>query len=180
MPLIGSMGGAGAASTALSGARSVANAFSSFRGLGMAMRFVVLIGSQQNLGEWTSCEGLKVDFKFEEIHSGGDYGHSYAMPQTVSFSPVTLRRAVERGKSDAVQAWLQQVAAEWSDGTGRPYQGSSVTIELHDITGLVAASWELSNAFPSSWSGPQLSAKGSEVATETLVLTHSGFLEPTQ
>lgn len=180
MPVIGSMGGAGALSTVTSGARSMANAFSSFRGLGMAMRFSVLVGNQQNLGDWTSCEGLKVEFKFEEVRSGGDYRHTYALPQAVVFTPVTLRRAVERGKSDQVMQWLQGVAADWGNDTGTQYEGTTVTIELHDITGLVAAKWELNHAFPTSWTGPTLSAKGSEIATETLVFAHRGFLEPAQ
>jgi phage tail-like protein len=179
---MGTMSGAGAASTAMSGARGLASMFSSFRPIAMSMRFSVRIGEpsdpQYDLGEWTSCEGLKVEFKYEEIRSGGDYGQVYAMPQQVVYPQVTLKRAVERQKSDTVQDWLQDVADEWMDGTGGPYEGSFVNIELHDVMGMVAASWLLDNAFPSSWTGPSLSAKGTDVASETLVLNHSGFLRP--
>jgi phage tail-like protein len=183
MPDLGSMASMSAASSAVSAARSVPSMFSGFRKLGVAMRFTVKIGEPvdkiYSLGDWTSCEGLKVDFKFDEIRSGGSYASSNVLPQSVVYSPVTLRRAVEHKTSDTVQSWLREVAAEWDGGSGRPYQGKTVVIELHDVTGVPVAKWQLSEAFPVSWSGPTLSAKSGDVATENLVLAHAGFLENT-
>jgi len=154
-----------------------------FRNLGLAMRFkvdVTGLGESLSLGHWTSCEGLKVEFKYEPVRAGGDYGRTHVLPQYVSYSPITLKRAIEKPFSDSVQTWLYEVAAQWQEGDDLSAIGKSVTIDLLDVyqdPDNPAYSWELINAFPIAWSGPTLSAKSSEIATETLVLEHDGFLE---
>src|SRR5215469_561013 len=169
-------------SSIVSGARQGAKPF---RHLGLTMRFkvdVLGVGSQGlGLGLWTACEGLKVDFKFEPVHSGGDYLNSYALPLNVSYPPVTLKRAMEKKHSDAVRSWLNRVATEWRGAGDVSKIGKIVTISLLDVyldPEEPVATWNLHNAFPSSWSGPSMGAKTNDIATETLVLEHDGFLEP--
>lgn len=171
-------------STAVSAARALRSGSDSFRNLGLAMRFKVEVqgvGSQGlGLGLWTSCEGLKVDFEFEPVRSGGDYVNSYVLPKVVSYGRVTLKRAVEKKHSAAVQKWLKQVAAAWRDGADISEIARVVTISMLDVylnPEEPAATWNLQNAFPFSWSGPSMNAKSSEIASETLVLEHDGFLE---
>ncbi len=161
----------------VSAGRSRLSGVSQFRQLGLAMRFQVEISNAFDLGQWTSCEGLRVEFKYEEVRSGGDYASSHVLPLAVSFSQVTLRRAVESPYSDTVQDWLREVAMEWQEGTGEPEIGSTVTITMLDVYQNTAATWQLQGAFPVSWSGPSMSAKSSEIGSETLVLEHKGFLE---
>lgn len=169
-------------SAIVSGARQGAKPF---RHLGLAMRFkvdVLGVGTEGlGLGFWTSCEGLKVEFKFEPVRSGGDYLNSYALPLNVSYPQVTLKRAMEKKQSDAVRSWLNQVAAEWRGAGDVSKVGKIVMISLLDVyldPEEPVATWNLHNAFPSSWSGPSMNAKSNEIATETLVLEHDGFLEP--
>lgn len=164
-------------SSVVSGARAGAD---SFRRLGLSMRFKVVVlgvGKDRSLGMWTSCEGLKVEFKYETVRSGGDYISNHVLPQVVSYGPVTLKRAVEKAPSEAVQSWLRDVAAEWNGSGDMSRIGKIVVIDLLDVYQVSAAHWALRNAFPVSWSGPSLTAKGSEIASETLVLEHEGFLE---
>jgi phage tail-like protein len=187
LPRIATPAAAGsAASTAVSAGRSLASELTQFRHLGLAMRFKVEVSDLglpgMDLGNWTACEGLKVDFKYDSIRSGGDYATSHILPQVIVFGPVTLRRAVESPYSKTVQLWLSRVAAQWQAGTGEPNLGTTVTITMFDVyqnPEAPAASWQLQNAFPVSWAGPSMSAKGGEIAMETLVLEHDGFLEPT-
>lgn len=175
---------AAAAPMAMTGASSLASAGlsmvtgSAFRHLGLAMRFQV-VADGINLGAWTSCEGLKVVFEYDTVISGGDYATPHYLPKSVAFDPVTLKRAVENPHSATVQRWLSQIAQQWQSGVEAT--GTTVTITLLDVyQDLInpAASWTLANAFPKSWSGPTLGAKSSEIATETLVLAHQGFLVP--
>jgi phage tail-like protein len=167
-------------STLVSAARQGAKPF---RHLGLAMRFkvdVTGLGEGLSLGHWTSCEGLKVEFKFEPVRSGGDYGTTHLLPQYVSYPPVTLKRAVEKPYSDAVRAWLREVEAEWRGGGDLSSIAKTVTIYLLDVYLNVeepAAAWVLANAVPVAWSGPSMSAKSNEIASETLVLEHDGFLQ---
>jgi phage tail-like protein len=167
-------------STAASAGRSLASGVSEFSRIGLAMRFhVEVTGLSLDLGKWSSCEGLKVDFKHEAVYSAGDYASTHVLPTVVSYSPVTLKRAVLKPYSDSVQTWLSRIAAQWREADGELDVGTTVTINLLDVyqdPDSPAATWNLQKAFPSSWSGPSMNAKSGDVAMETLVLEHDGFL----
>lgn len=146
---------------------------------GLAQRFAVSIKGQVDLGRWSLCSGLNVTFQPEIVKEGGEYAIPLFLPGEVSYGDVTLERAMEHNDSEKVRNWLGTVVDKWInwDGSGPPYQGESVLITLFDSQGAgVVAKWELSNAIPKVWSGPNLSGKASEVAIERLVLMHQGFL----
>ncbi|MEU9407841.1 phage tail protein [Streptomyces sp. NPDC048281] len=172
--------GGTAASTAASAARS-ASADSAFRYYGLSMRFTVAFSNGDGidrLGEWSSCKGLKVDFRTETIKVGGDYSGEVKLPAQVSYSPVVLERAMERQPSMALQGWLGKLVTTWmncDEKSARAPKGT-VDISLQDVHQNVVASWSLRNAYPVSWSGPVLDAKQNAVAIETLTLEHEGFL----
>jgi phage tail-like protein len=172
-----------ALSTAASAGRSLASDAASFRHLGLAMLFTVKVDGLGTLGQWTSCEGLKVEFKFDKVRSGGEYEREHLLPQGVVYSPITLKRGVELGKSSSVQDWLRLVVQKWQlwEGVeGTEYSGTMVTIDLLDVyqnQKMPVATWTLQNAYPVSWTGPTMNARTNEVALETLVLEHAGFLE---
>jgi phage tail-like protein len=147
--------------------------------LGLAMRFSVRV-ENLNLGAWSSCRGLSVQFGAREMAQGGNYVSADLLPERISYSSVTLERAVSRPDSDILQGWLRDVAAQWvgSDfASGAQYQGQDVDIRLHDQQGQDAARWVLHKAYPKEWSGPELSADSHSVALERLTLAHCGFLE---
>lgn len=166
MPMIPGMAGGGA---------------TTYRAFGLSMRFAVAFssgdGSIDLLGEWSSCKGLKVEFKTEAVKRGGEYDHEVKLPTQVTYGPVILERAMERQSSMQLQAWLGRLVGSWMNSAdyGRPPTGA-VEIRLLDVYQNPVAVWVLRNAFPVSWSGPTLDAKGSTVALETLTLEHQGFL----
>lgn len=155
------------------------------RTFGLAMRFAVTFtsgdaGGVQRLGEWSSCKGLKVEFKTEAVKQGGVYDHEVKLPTQVTYGPVVLERAMELQSSRDLQAWLGRLAASWMnyDESKHPYHLGTVDIVLQDAHQKKVASWTLQNAYPVSWSGPALDAKGNAIAIETLTLEHQGFLLP--
>jgi phage tail-like protein len=172
--------GGTAASTAASAARASA-ADTAFRYYGLSMRFTVTFSNGDGidrLGEWSSCKGLKVDFRTEAIRVGGDYGAEVKLPVQVAYSPVVLERAMERQSSQALQGWLGKLVTTWMHydrANARPPAGT-VDIALQDVHRNVVAGWSLRNAYPVSWTGPVMDAKQNAVAIETLTLEHEGFL----
>jgi phage tail-like protein len=150
---------------------------------GLAMRFHVTFTSGdgvQSLGEWSACKGLKVEFRTETVKQGGEYGYEYKLPVQVAYGPVTLERAMQQHTSRQLQTWLSNLVNNWmnsaeTDGLNNPPAGD-VAIELQDGHQNAVASWRLRNAFPVSWSGPALDAKGAAIAIESLTLEHQGFL----
>jgi len=172
--------GATAASSAASAA-DTAGSDPTFRSFGLAMRFAVTFSSADGidgLGEWSACKGLKVDFKTEAVKFGGAYDYEVKLPLQVSYGPVVLERAMERRSSQDLQAWLGRLVANWmnQDDPGDSPPMGTVDIVLQDVHQNEVASWSLRNAYPVSWSGPTLDAKGSTIAIETLTLEHQGFL----
>ena len=170
--------------TAAYGASSAASATRSdptLRAFGLSMRFAVTFSSGDGidgLGEWSSCKGLKVDFKTEPVKLGGAYDYEVKLPAQVAYGPVVLERAMEKQSSRDLQAWLGRLVANWmnqADSGESPPMGT-VDIVLQDVHQNEVASWSLRNAYPVSWSGPALDAKGSTIAIETLTLEHQGFL----
>jgi phage tail-like protein len=160
-----------------------AGADTAFQRLGLSMRFTVTFtsgdGGIDKLGDWSSCKGLKVEFKSEAVKYGGEYHGEVKLPTLVSYGPVTLERAMEQGSSQKLQAWLGRLVANWMDYDDNGLSDSpagTLQIVLHDVYQNEVASWTLQGAYPVSWSGPALDAKQNAVALETLVIEHQGFL----
>jgi phage tail-like protein len=170
-------------STAASGDSGVADFTSRY--FGLAMRFAVTFTSEDGarpLGEWSACKGLKIEFKTETVKQGGQYGYEVKLPVQVAYGPVTLERAMEQSTSQQLQTWLGNLVQKWMNSAGpgslKSPPAGNVTIRLQDMYQNVVASWTLRQAFPVSWSGPTLDARGSTVAIESLTLEHQGFLPP--
>ncbi|MEU9704465.1 phage tail protein [Streptomyces sp. NPDC047981] len=151
---------------------------------GLAMRFHVALDDWgTDLGLWSSCRGLQVQFTAKEIAQGGEYFDRDLLPDRIRYSAVTLERVMTQTDSPKVQEWLANVAMRWTgyefDGEGdrAQYAGQSVTIRLFDHRGRVVSRWVLKNAMPKEWVGPDLNAQSNSVATEKISFEHSGFLQ---
>jgi phage tail-like protein len=135
--------------------------------LGLTMRFEVEVAGV-DLGGWSSCDGLKVNFGLKEIKSGGDNECSHWTPERISYEKVVLKRAMTSGDSAKVMGWLRKMVDKGS--------GDTATITLKDAKNGEVAKWDLRNVLPFAWAGPTLAADSKNVAVETLTLVHEGFL----
>jgi len=144
---------------------------------GLSMRFKVSV-DDCDLGSWSACKGLKVELKVTRVQEGGNYWYEHLLPDRITYTPITLERAVHPQDSQLVQTWLQHVATQWQNTStpSQAYQAKTATIKLLGAYGQQVMSWTLSGVYPISWSGPSLSATENKVAIETLELAHQGFL----
>lgn len=145
---------------------------------GVGFRFTVDVPGLR-LGDWQSCSGLKVKFNTNPVKPGGNHLSQEFLPDRVHYDNVVLKRAIEVTASAKVQTWLNQTARAWiSDGQ---VTATTVTIMVYDANGKPVLKWVLAKARPVAWSGPELDASTSKLATETLELAHEGFevLPPT-
>jgi phage tail-like protein len=157
---------------------------------GITMWFRVTVGLQSgDLGQWSSCDGLGVDFDHKDVGVGGVYDRQMLVPVGVKYREISLSRAMTTTTSGQVRSWLEHVTAQWinspeggapqprSGGGNRFHPGTTMTIELyHKLDQAPVASWTLRDVVPKSWSAPSLSSTNGSVAMETLVLSHGGFL----
>lgn len=146
--------------------------------LGMAMRFDVVIGTM-NLGSWSSCRGIQVDFKPARLRELGTNGYHRVLMPDIEYATITLERAMDSRGSAVIQQWLAAQAKLWLTGTptGVPYPGETGRITLYDTRATPVASWTVYGVYPSKWTGPTLSGKDGGVAVESLELAHEGFLD---
>lgn len=142
--------------------------------LGLQTRFRVSV-SGVDLGGWSKCTGLAVEFKAKPIHEGGNYEYQPILPDHIAYQPITLERAMNAKDSANVQKWLRSQVADYmtADSSGN---GGTATITLFDSHGAAVASWSLRNVYPAGWDGPELSVATFGIAVERLKLVHEGFL----
>ena len=111
---------------------------------------------------FTECSGLEDTTEVIEVRQGGDSTTVYKLPGKTSYGDITLKWGTTA--STELMDWRQDVI----NGTVTRRHGSVVLYDLANTTEV--ARWNFYNAWPSKWDGPALSAKGNDIAIETLVL----------
>ncbi|MCQ9181337.1 phage tail protein [Streptomyces sp. IBSBF 2953] len=113
------------------------------------------------------CSGLGSTTEVIENREGGDNTTVRKLPGKTSYSDITLKWGLTG--SHELWDWRQQVV----DGTVARKNGSIVVYDLSNHTEV--ARWNFVSAWPTKWEGASFSAKGADVAVDTLVLAHEGL-----
>jgi phage tail-like protein len=137
--------------------------------LGMTMRFKVTIDGQ-DLASWSKASGLEVSWDLVEYRAGDNDNDKWIFPGLTKYPTVKLERAANAADSALVRTWLNKTSFK-HDGT------KTAKIELQDAGLTKVADWTLRNVMPVKWSIVAFDASGNKVATETLELAHTGFLD---
>jgi phage tail-like protein len=129
-----------------------------------AFRFAVEI--QGIVAGWfTECSGLSVERAVRPYEEGGLNAYVHQLAGRVTAARITLRRGVA---GPPLWEWF---AGEKGEGL---HEGKvahrDVTIILLNADHTEAGRWNLPQALPVKWSGPQVAAASDQAAIETLVL----------
>jgi phage tail-like protein len=116
---------------------------------------------------FTECSGLGSTTEVIENREGGDNVTVRKLPGKNSYSDISLKW----GLTDSTELWdwRQQIV----DGNITRKNGSIVVYDLANSTEV--ARWNFVRAWPTKWEGPSFSAKGNDIAIDTLVLAHEGL-----
>jgi phage tail-like protein len=128
-------------------------------------RFQVEIGGIVEAG-FSECSGLVIETEVEERREGGLNDYAHRLPKGSRFVNLVLKRGLT--DSDQLWKWHQDVVA------GK-VERRSVSVILRDGLGEERWRWNLREAFPTKWVGPELKSDGSVVAVETLEIAHHGL-----
>ncbi len=111
------------------------------------------------------CSGLDTSQDPIEYREGTDPLTPRKLPGIVKFSNITLKW----GLTDDVELydWRKKV----SDGTIERKNGSIV---LMNDAGEEKARWNFREGWPTKWTGPSFNASGTDIAVESLEITHEG------
>jgi len=132
----------------------------------LSPRFTVEIDGV-DLGTWTKCEGLAVEYEVFEYQEGGFNDYVHRLPGRRKYPNVKLTRPLDRD-SQTVVRWISQMVTR--------VERKHAEIVVKDADNKVVCRWNLTGVCPVKWTGPTLDASGNQIANETLELAHNGFL----
>ena len=123
--------------------------------------FVVEIGGIQQAG-FSDASRFGASTDPIEYREGGDNTHSHKLPGQTKYPNIVLKWGLT--DSHELWDWYQDVVR----GKVKRLNGRIVVRDLDAVTEKV--SWNFFEAWPTKWDGPDFSAKGNDVAIETLEL----------
>jgi len=118
------------------------------------------------IGAFSECSGLTVEYELFEYQEGGEDRYTHKLRGRLKYPNLVLKRGVTH--EDGLLKWF-------FDRRDREKRGT-VTVSLLGDDGAEVRSWAFAGAFPVKWQGPSLSAKSTNIATETLEIAHQGLL----
>ena len=132
---------------------------------GVSLRFSVSVDGIE-LGDWTKCEGLTVEYEVEEYKEGGENEFVHRLPGRAKYQNIKLSRPVDADTLKVMQ-YLSAVQTNLRRDGG--------VIALHDGADQPLMKWSLRCVYPVKWTGPVMDLGANTVAVEALELSHEGF-----
>ncbi|HUX86711.1 MAG TPA: phage tail protein [Chloroflexota bacterium] len=135
----------------------------------IAAKFWVEIGGIAS-GFFTECSGLSAETEIFEYAEGGLNDFVHKLPVRTKYSNIVLKRGwVE---TDDLWKWYQKTI----DGR---IEAKSVSILVYEnkvqSPSNPKARWDLIQAYPVKWQGPEFNADIEGVVVETLEIAHRGW-----
>jgi phage tail-like protein len=119
-------------------------------------------------GGFSECQGLECSMKVDEWPEGGNNATLLKFPGRVSWTNITLRRGV------AANTTLWDWAYDFVEGHGKRRDG---VIALLNGAMTPTNLWYFRRGLPLKYSGPQMNAAQSNVALESIEISHEGLYQ---
>ena len=132
-------------------------------------RFLVEIGSEV-VANFQECTGLSMEVEIQEYSAGGENEFIYKLPGRVKYTNITLKCGVTDNKQFA--SWRPKI-----EGGKISIERKNISIILLSHAGETVRTWQVAEAFPIKWTGPDMRVSSMEVAIESLELVHEGWRE---
>jgi phage tail-like protein len=132
-------------------------------------RFLVEVG-KDIVANFQECSGLTVEFEVQEYIEGGNNEFIHKLPGRMKYTDITLKRGI----SDNPQflKWRPKI-----EGGKLVVEPMNLSIILFNHAGETVKKWDVKEAYPVKWTGPDMRASSMDVAIETLQLAHRGWIE---
>lgn len=132
-------------------------------------RFLVEMGSEV-VANFQECSGLTMEIEVQEYMEGGNNEFIHKLPGRMKFSNITLKRGITDNPQFAT--WRPKI-----EGGKITVERKNLSIILFDHSGETIKTWEVAEAYPVKWTGPDMKASSMDVAIESLELAHQGWKE---
>ena len=117
---------------------------------------------------FSEISGLQIETETMDFIEGGVNDRVLRLPVRSKVGNITLKRGVTAGNE--LLNWHLQIVQGY-------LELKNVTIYVYETSGKLLTRYELLQAYPVKWTGPQFMGSGEAVAVETLELAHAGFLQ---
>jgi phage tail-like protein len=131
-----------------------------------SFNFQLEIGGITRAG-FSEVTGLNSEAAVVEYREGTDEIHTRKLPGLVKFGNVTLKRGVVLNDADMFSLFKNVL-------DGDIVRADTMSIVLLDEKRQEVVRWNLRNAWPAKWTGPELKANAGEIAMESLEIAHEG------
>jgi phage tail-like protein len=125
------------------------------------------------IGVFREVSGLGVHLETEDIKEGGQNGFVHKVPGRMVWEPIVFKRGLTNG--DALFKWFFDCSGEKFAKQGNKVHRSSGAIVALTMSGRWLRAWDVVDAFPISWTGPEFGSDKHEPLVETLTIIHHGF-----
>ncbi len=119
---------------------------------------------------FAECTGLNSETNVIEYREGPDDTFPRKLMGLSKFGNVTLKRGVALGQQ--ILEWRRMVTDPSDEPTREPRR--NISILLLDEKRVEKLRYNLKNAWPSKWTGPDFKASANEIAIEQLEICHEG------
>lgn len=124
-----------------------------------AFRFVVDVDGERQAA-FTECTLPSLEWDIEELKEGGLNTYVHQLPGRLKAAKVSLKNGV--GKSSMLDWYIEAI--------GKTVSRKSITITLLDAKRKSLMVWNIKDAYPIKWAGPQLNTTQNTIAIQTLDL----------
>lgn len=115
---------------------------------------------------FTDCSGFGSSTDPIEYREGGENTTARKLPGLTKHNNISLKWGMTDSRE--LYDWYRDVV------TGKVQRKNGSIIVL-DLDGKERVRWNFFNAWPTKWDGPAFTAKGNDIAVETLELAHEGI-----
>lgn len=121
---------------------------------------------------FSECSGLSIETEVFEYSEGGLNTYTHKLPVRTKYSNITLKRGIDPGQ-DLLRWYLESI-----DGVPNKRKNISIILygEVNKQPLQVVRKWDLMDAYPIKWTGPDLKADAGAIAIETLEFAHHGLV----
>ena len=118
------------------------------------------------VGWFTECSGLTIERETLTRPEGGINDYVHQLPGRVKQSRVTLKRGLA---DNALWDWFEKGLY---DGK---VERNNITIILYNSDRTKKKQWDLENAYPVKWTGPDFQSDSNQATIESLEIVHHGL-----
>src|ERR1700704_1798612 len=111
---------------------------------GQSLRFRVKLDGGADLGNWSKCDGLSVEYEVFEYKEGGENTFVHRIPGRAKYQNIKLTRPINEESSQV---------ADWIAGMRKQVQRHTAAISALDTLGQPIATWTLTGVYPVRWNG---------------------------